>query len=51
MKYWTTYLLIRAESNEWGIVMEQMLTAVVDRSCWPQLLTMDRSCIVDHEQK
>ena len=31
MKYWTTYLLIRAESNEWGIVMEQMLTAVVDR--------------------
>ena len=39
------FQLIHAESNEWGIVVNQMLTEVVDRG--RKLYSVDGSCIVN----
>ena len=44
-----SFYLIHAESNEWGIVMKQMLMEVVDRG-W-KLYSVDGSYIVDRERK
>ncbi|RMX40746.1 hypothetical protein pdam_00015941 [Pocillopora damicornis] len=44
-----TPMLIHAESNERGIVVEQMLTEVVYRG--RKLYSADGSCIVDRKRK
>ena len=40
---------MHAESNEWGIVVKQMLTEVVDGG--RKLYSVDGSCIEDRERK
>ena len=47
--YVTFFWLIHAESDEWGTVVKQMLTEVVDRG--RKLYSVNGSCIVDRERK